>query len=329
MALTPKFTPEKLRDFRTGKLQETTLKAFELEQSKLQNFAQHDDNIGLALVHLESFSLFKQRCDLDSYIMRDTFDGATPPDFQSSRYDFINQLISCRDWVTHGAPGPVMATVGRTIIDLLAIGQDESARMLTAASETVLDGQGYDWQTFYRDRKKNFPNMRDDKLIRQKLLPLAHELLAAERGEKINWQQYCIEADQDALNVARTVMSDNMAEVQDAVNTLCDLHIAWTFNPYGNKGALEGFEYEDWLHMLWPSSVFAYLRLRQKHGLMLPNLTHPLLAQTLGQFPERPFEPQAIPSWFLQVLAKLASLDSAFKKLSQLMLENNASIGKA
>ncbi|MBW3243312.1 hypothetical protein KUV57_11450 [Epibacterium sp. DP7N7-1] len=327
MALEPKFTLAQLRDLRAGTRREAAQKALAIEISDLEDFAsQKDDDIGIALAALEGSIVWQSRVVLDGYLFsEEDVTDPLPPDFQVARMAFAERLTQCRDWL-HFRPelGPNMADVGGCIVDLIAIGQAANAAVLCEVSRQILDETGYGWQVFWRNRKGTKPEIPDEEFPKQKLLPFAHELIAAQGGEEIDWEALFLETEPGYITAARSVMSTDMAKVKAAVDALCDLHITFTApDPDGDLRALDGYEIDTWHHMLWPTTVFAYLRVRQAHGLELPALDHPLLRQTMGQFPLRPFITQDLPQWYLNVLEALGTADPSLSDLRLLVTREN------
>ncbi len=327
MTLEPKFSLAQLRDLRAGTRRQSAQNALAIERMDLEEFtAQEDEDIGIALVGLEGAIVWQSRVALDDYLFaHEDIADLLPPDFQVARMAFAQRLVQCRDWL-HFRPelGPDMVAVGECIVDLLAIGQASNAAELHAVSLQVLNEAGYDWQAFWRKRKGTKPRIPDERFPTQKLLPFAHELIAAQAGAQIDWEALFIKAEPGYINSARSVMFTDMAEVKAAVDTLCDLHITYsTPNPDGNLRALEGYEIDSWHHLLWPSTVFAYLRVRQAHGLDLPVLDHPLLRQPMGQFPLRPFKTQDLPDWYLSALETLGTADPDLSDLRFLVTREN------
>ncbi|WP_417280330.1 hypothetical protein [Celeribacter sp.] len=327
MALEPRFTLAQLRDFRAGTRRQSAQEALIIDRTKLEAFAaQENGDVGIALVQLGGAIVWQSRVSLDDYLFsQDDLSDLLPPDFQVARMAFAERLTQCRDWL-HFRPelGPDMADVGGCIVDLIAIGQAANAAELCKVSRQVLDETGYGWQVFWRNRRGTRPEIPDEEFPKQKLLPFAHELIAAQAGEEIDWEALFLKAEPGYISAARSVMSTDMAKVKAAVDALCDLHITFTTpNPDGNLRALEGYEIDTWHHMLWPTTVFAYLRVRQAHGLELPALDHPLLRQTMGQFPPRPFKTQELPEWYLSALDALGKADPNFSDLRSLVTREN------
>ncbi|WP_066710145.1 hypothetical protein [Celeribacter ethanolicus] len=328
MALEPKYTVAELRGFRAGALREAAQKALAIDRMDLEEFAaQENGDVGIALVQLAGAIVWQSRVALDDYLFaQDDIADLLPPDFQVARMAFAERLIQCRDWLHFRSPdiGPDMANVGGCIVDLIAIGQAANAAELCEVSRQVLEETGYSWQVFWRNRRGTKPEIPDEEFPTQKLLPFAHELIAAQAGEEIDWEALFLETEPGYIAAARSVMSTDMAKVKAAVDALCDLHITFTTpNPDGNLRALEGYEIDTWHHMLWPTTVFAYLRVRQAHGLELPALDHPLLRQTMGQFPPRPFKTQDLPEWYLSALEALGNADPNLSDLRSLVMREN------
>lgn len=327
MALEPKFTLAELRGLRAGARRQTAQSALAIERKDLEAFvAQESGDIGIALVQLAGTISWQSRVALDDYLFaHEDIANLLPPDFQIARMAFAERLVQCRDWLQFRPDvGPDMAAIGECIVDLIAIGQAANAAELHAVSFQVLNETGYTWQVFWRDRKGTKPEIPDEQFPTQKLLPFAHELIAAQAGEEIDWEALYLKPEPGYITSARSVMSADMAEVKAAVDTLCDLHITFTTpDPQGDVGALDGYEIDSWHHILWPTTVFAYLRTRQTHGLELPTLDHPLLRQMMGQFPLRPFITQDLPQWYLNVLEALGTADPSLSDLRSLVTREN------
>lgn len=327
MTLKPKHSIDQLRALRAAESRRENARSTALgEEAELRKFAESGDDIGVALATMSIYCTWQSRVELDDYLFNGIPDDERlPPDFQICRIAFVEILTQCRDWLQFGGEaGPDMAAVGGCIVDLLAIGQAENARILHDASIEVLGRTGYSWQNFWKDRKGTEPDIPDEDIPTQKLVPYAHELFAAQAGTEIIWDDLFMKPDLEYVNAAKTVMSQDMKLVKRAINTICDLHITYSSsNPEGDAGTLDGFEIDGWDHILWPSTVFAYLRVRQTHRLDLPQLDHPLLTQPMGQFPARPFLTQQVPEWFLKALERLKDLDPSLSDLRIMMKTEN------
>ncbi|WP_394199179.1 hypothetical protein [Litoreibacter albidus] len=325
MATLPSFTLKELRFFLRDDRESFSGPSLARELAKLEEWVETHDDIALGLVHFSSVAAYLERVTFVDHIFQDIENELLPPlNLQTARYNFVYELINCRDWFAFGDPSPVMSDIGRTIVDLIAIGQLENAQELSAIAAKILRQEGYSWQTFYRDRHIKFPEMEDDELVTQKLFPFALQLLSAITGDDFDWKASHVEVDASYVEIAKTVGSDDMDLVGQAIDGLCELHIAWTSpNPDGEVRAMEGFEIDRWAHVLWPSEVLAFLRVRERLGLVSPPLTHPLLQQPLARFSVRPFETSPLSQPMVAFLKKLGSLDPAMADLVDMVQRPN------
>lgn len=325
--LTPRYTVAQLREFRRGDRQNAALKSLEIDLEDLEPFMSRDnDDIALALVHLNGMITWLGQIELDNYLLQPLeIEELPPPDFQVARVAFADRLIQCRDWLQFRSEAGVnMSEIGSCMADLVAIGQTANARLLHAASTQVMQEFGYSWQMFWKGREGKEQDLPDEEFPTQKLVPFMHELFAAENGEEVEWDDFYIRPDLAYIEAAQSVMSTDIARVKAAIDTLCDLHIEFSpSDPEGDAGPLDGFEIDGWDHLLWPSTVFAYLRIRQAHGLALPELTHPLLTQPMGQFTSRPFKTKQLPDWVLPLLNRLGEADPSLADIAELVSAEN------
>lgn len=223
--------------------------------------------------------------------------------------------------------GPVgMYPTGFAIIDNLAAGRMNNAQTLRVQSVQLLNNRDYSEQQGYAEDKER---MRDPEnyvwIIPQRIFVFAHELMGQREGQaKQPWDHWDVIGDDDYIAAARAVYTKDIAEAAQVVCKLCNLHVEYS-NPFpeeDDNDHLVGIEFDTPVRTLWPTEIFAWLRLRHERGLPLPVVDHPLLNQPLGQF-----DPAAKPvadhePWFTELVNKLAAFQPRYASLPEMVFGN-------
>lgn len=209
------------------------------------------------------------------------------------------------------------------LTDCLAAGRFGNAQVLHDQAVRLLDQRAYDRQKFYAEdleRKKDPSNFVE--IIPQRLFVFVHELMGQRAGQaKQPWAKWDIVGDKDYIEAARAVYTDDPDLAAATVCKLCNLHVQYS-NPFpegDNDDHLVGIEFDTPIRSLWPTEIFAWLRLRQERGLPLPEVEHPLLEQPLGHFDleiARNWQPEP---WFAEFLDRLARFNPRYKDLPNLV----------
>lgn len=113
-----------------------------------------------------------------------------------------------------------------------------------------------------------------------KLGVFALEMLAAGRGETINWESFHIPPDPFWLDCARIgLIEPDPVRAADWARRLCDAHMKTLQTDKDNFvfNASTGHEIELEAHFLWPIAVHAFLRLRGQLGLETGEIDHRLM----------------------------------------------------
>lgn len=207
--------------------------------------------------------------------------------------------------------------------DCLAVGRFDNAQILHDQAVQLLDQHAYTAQKFYAEdleRLKDPGNFVD--IIPQRLFVFVHELMGQRAGQaKQPWAKWDIVGDQEYIDAARAVYTENSDLAAATLCKLCNLHVQYS-NPFpegNNDDHLVGIEFDTPIRSLWPAEIFAWLRLRQERGLPLPEREHPLLEQSLGHFDpgrDRGWQPEP---WFTEFVEKLVQFNSRYKDLPNLV----------
>ncbi len=212
------------------------------------------------------------------------------------------------------------------IADCLAAGRMNNAQVLRDQAAQLLDQRAYKAQELYAEdleRQKDPENYVY--VIPQRLFVFVHELMGQRAGqEKQPWGKWDIIGDKEYIAAARAVYTQDMDKAAQVLCNLCNLHVQYS-NPFpsgDNDDRLMGVEFDNPVRSLWPTEIFAWLRLRHEHGLALPQVEHPLLDQPLGRF-----DPSAIPkpdyeAWFTQLVGKLVEFNPRYADLPQLVFDD-------
>lgn len=212
------------------------------------------------------------------------------------------------------------------ISDCLAAGRFNNARTLHGQAVKLLGQRAYEEQEIYAaDLELAKDPVNEVRIIPQRLFAFVHELMGQRAGQdRQPWDRWDIVPDADYVAAARAVYTQDMDEAAQTVCTLCNLHVQYS-NPFpeGNEDdQLSGFEFDTPVRAIWPTEIFAWLRLRQERGLPLPEVAHPLLEQPLGRFdPAMPSQWEYEP-WFVELVQKLATFQPRYADLPQRVFEN-------
>lgn len=212
------------------------------------------------------------------------------------------------------------------IADCLAAGRMNNAQVLRDQAVQLLDQRAYEDQASYAEdleRQKDPENYVY--VIPQRLFVFVHELMGQRAGqEKQPWGKWDIIGDKEYIAAARAVYTEDMDKAAQVLCNLCNLHVQYS-NPFptgDNDDRLMGVEFDNPVRSLWPTEIFAWLRLRHERGLALPQVEHPLLDQPLGRFdpsatPKPDYEP-----WFTQLVGKLVEFNPRYADLPQLVFDD-------
>jgi len=211
------------------------------------------------------------------------------------------------------------------IVDCLSAGRFNNAQTLRDQAVQLLNQRAYEDQDAYA---KDLELQKDPEsyveIIPHRLFVFAHELMGLRAGQvEQPWKDWDIVGDQDYIAAARKVYTTDMDEAAQVLCQLCNLHVQYS-NPFpadDERDHLIGFEFDTPVRAIWPTEIFAWLRLRQERGLELPEVEHPLLDQPLGRF-----DP-AIPTqwehedWFVELVQKLVDFHPRYANLPRMVFE--------
>lgn len=320
-ALSPRFTFRDLLAYQTAdrvRLEEN--RAFNLEGLP-EWYNNPGESDGLAIVSLNLLLAELSELLVFDHGMRRA-DSA-----QLAAMQFVSNYRSNLTRLDGSRQGPVgMYPTGFAIIDNLAAGRMNNAQTLRDQSVQLLSNRDYSEQQGYAEDKER---MRDPEnyvwIIPQRIFVFAHELMGQREGQaKQPWDHWDVIGDDDYIAAARAVYTKDIAEAAQVLCKLCNLHVEYS-NPFpegDNDDHLVGIEFDTPVRTLWPTEIFAWLRLRHERGLPLPVVDHPLLNQPLGQF-----DPAAKPvadhePWFTELVNKLAAFQPRYASLPEMVFEN-------
>lgn len=238
--------------------------------------------------------------------------------------EFVRNYSSGLTRLDGSRAGPVFILDNAfAIADSLAAGRIDNAQILHNQALSLLDQRAYTAQELYAEdleRKKDPGNFVE--IIPQRLFVFVHELMGLRAGQaKQPWAKWDIVGDRDYIDAARAVYTEDPDLAAATVCKLCNLHVQYS-NPFpkgDNDDHFTGVEFDTPIRSLWPTEIFAWLRLRQERGLPLPEVEHPLLEQRLGRFdPEitRSWQPER---WFAEFVDRLAQFNPRYKDLPSLV----------
>jgi len=211
------------------------------------------------------------------------------------------------------------------IVDCLSAGRFNNAQILRDQAVQLLNQRAYeDQDTYAEDLELQKDPENYVEIIPQRLFVFAHELMGQRAGqEKQPWEIWDIVGDQDYIKAARAVYTEDMDEAAQTLCQLCNLHVQYS-NPFpadDENDHLIGFEFDTPIRAIWPTEIFAWLRLRQERGLPLPEVEHPLLDQPLGRFePNIPTQWEYKP-WFVELVQKLVAYHPRYADLPRMVFE--------
>jgi len=121
--------------------------------------------------------------------------------------------------------------------------------------------------------------------------PFIFNLYAKSQGQTISFDGFEVKRVDIYEKLVELFPSDNLDEVVSALTRACDYH-----KMRGGYGDDEvSYEYDSNLDRIHPAEILAFLRLRQKLGLAVPEIKHPILDNPLAKlnelkpFPDDPF----------------------------------------
>lgn len=209
------------------------------------------------------------------------------------------------------------------ISDCLAAGRMNNAQILNQQAIRLMDQRAYEDQNSYAEdieRKKDPSNFVE--IIPQRLFVFVHELMGQRAGQaKQPWAKWDIVGDKEYIEAARAVYTEDPDLAAVTLCKLCNLHVQYS-NPFpegDNDDHLVGIEFDTPIRSLWPTEIFAWLRLRQERGLPLPDVEHPLLEQPLGHFAPEIVRSWQTEPWFAELVDKLAQFHPRYKDLPSLV----------
>lgn len=212
------------------------------------------------------------------------------------------------------------------IADCLAAGRMNNAQVLRDQAVQLLDQRAYEDQASYAE---DLERQKDPEyyvyVIPQRLFVFVHELMGQRAGqEKQPWGKWDIIGDREYIAAARAVYTRDMDKAAQVLCNLSNLHVQYS-NPFptgDDDDRLMGVEFDNPVRSLWPTEIFAWLRLRHERGLALPQVEHPLLDQPLGRFdPSATHKPDYEP-WFTQLVGKLVEFNPRYADLPQLVFDD-------
>jgi hypothetical protein len=121
--------------------------------------------------------------------------------------------------------------------------------------------------------------------------PFIFNLYAKSQGQSISFGGFKVERVDLYENLVELLPSDNLNEVISTLTKACDHHKMR--GGYGNDEV--DYEYDSNLDRIHPAEILAFLRLRQKMRLAVPEIKHLILDNPLAKlhepkpFPDDPF----------------------------------------
>ena len=242
---------------------------------------------------------------------------------------FIDMLVNFSQSLTRldgSRTGPVFLLDNAfAISDSLAAGRFNNAQTLRDQAVQLLGQRAYKAQELYAEDLK----LQKDpeyyiEIIPQRLFAFAHELMGVRAGQAYQpWEDWDIVGDQDYIAAARKVYTTDMDEAAQTLCQLCNLHVQYS-NPFSaddERDHLIGFEFDTPIRAIWPTEIFAWLRLRQERGLELPEVEHPLLDQPLGRFDPTIPTKWEHEDWFVELVQKLVDFHPRYANLPRMVFE--------
>ena len=115
-----------------------------------------------------------------------------------------------------------------------------------------------------------------------KATPFIFNLYAKSQGQSISYDGFEVERVDLYEKLVELLPSDNLNEVISNLTRACDYHEER--GQYGNDEV--SYEYDSNLDRIHPAEILAFLRLRQKLGLAVPQIKHLILDNPLAKLQE-------------------------------------------
>ena len=121
--------------------------------------------------------------------------------------------------------------------------------------------------------------------------PFIFGLYARSQGKSVSFDGFEVKRVDLYEKLVDLLPGDNLNEVTATLKRACDYHVER--GQYGNDEV--DYEYDSELERIYPAEILAFLRLRQKMGLAVPEIKHLTLDNPLAKlhepkpFPEDPF----------------------------------------
>ncbi|EOX8448037.1 hypothetical protein [Salmonella enterica] len=166
---------------------------------------------------------------------------------------------------------------------------------------------------FFIDGLKIFDAKRARKLLPQKTIVLAIEMLASEHKQTVDWQSHGVPVERFYYDfVKEALYSQDEAVLKEWLTALCDNHLKWSARTEVTEDeyALNGYEIEPQELLLWPFEYQAVKNFRVAHGLTTPEIDHPLLKTPLATEHRADFSKWDVPEWFYPLVDRLISVNS-------------------
>lgn len=146
-----------------------------------------------------------------------------------------------------------------------------------------------------------------------KLGVFALEMLAAMRGETIDWESFHVPPDRFWLDCARVGLTEpDPGKAAEWAKQLCDAHMQTLQTDKENfdYDPSTGHEIDFEAHFLWPITVHAFLRLRAQLGLQTGGFDHPLMNTSFSVLKgwDMPAGAWLAETWFTEILDKVVSV---------------------
>ncbi|SFJ15707.1 hypothetical protein [Jannaschia pohangensis] len=198
---------------------------------------------------------------------------------------------------------PYLDTYGETLLQLVATGRDDLAGATEEIARRVLATGRYAKPA---DSGGYFG-------APAKLGVFALEMLAARRGETIDWESFHVPPDRFWRDCARIGLTEpDPVKAAEWATQLCDAHMQTlrTDRDGMSTTPFEGKEINQQAHFLWPITTHAFLRLRAGQGLETAPVDHPLMRTSFEvlrgwHVPAGAWQPEP---WFAEILDKTVAI---------------------
>ncbi|WP_139212339.1 hypothetical protein [Jannaschia pohangensis] len=198
---------------------------------------------------------------------------------------------------------PYLDTYGETLLQLVATGRDDLAEATEEIARRVLATGRYAKPA---DSGGYFG-------APAKLGVFALEMLAARRGETIDWESFHVPPDRFWRDCARIGLTEpDPVKAAEWAAQLCDAHMQTlrTDRDGMSTTPFEGKEINQQAHFLWPITTHAFLRLRAGQGLETAPVDHPLMRTSFEvlrgwHVPVGAWQPEP---WFAEILDKTVAI---------------------